>query len=72
MEAAFEAGSGVATTALLAAIAGAVLAPLTLWVAWVTYGALRAWRAGEASLYELLWTVLRASILLLVAGFFIR
>ena len=71
MEAAFEAGSGVATAALLAAIAGAVLAPLTVWVAWVTYGALRAWRAGEASLYELVWTALRASISL-VLGVFIR
>ena len=72
MDAAFEAGSGVAPAALLAAIAGAVLAPLTVWVAWVTYGALRAWCSGEASLYDLVWTALRASILLLVLGFFIR
>lgn len=72
MDAAFATGAGVEPSVLLAAIAAVVLAPLTLWVAWVAYGQLRAWRAGERSAYDLLWTALRASVLLLLLGLFIR
>jgi integrating conjugative element protein (TIGR03758 family) len=72
MDAAFTTGAGVEPSALLLAIAAGILTLLTLWVAWVAYGQLRSWRAGYGTLYDLVWTVMRASLLLLVLGFFIR
>jgi|TARA_R110002110_G_scaffold19505_2_gene80507 integrating conjugative element protein (TIGR03758 family) len=70
--AAFEAGSGATPTALLLAIASVVLILAFIWVIWVTVGSFRAWQDGQSSLFDLLWATLRASIVLLVLGFYLR
>ena len=43
-----------------------------VWVIWVTLGSFRAWQDGTASLFDLAWTALRASIIVMVLGFYLR
>lgn len=71
-EAAFRAGSGLSADALLFAIAGSVAVLATLWVSWVALGSFRAWRAGDIEIYDLLWQVVRAAIVLMILGYYIR
>jgi integrating conjugative element protein (TIGR03758 family) len=70
--AAFQASSGVTPGTLLTAIASVVLVLVFIWVAWVTVGSFRAWQDGQVGLFELVWAALRASIVLLVLGFYLR
>jgi integrating conjugative element protein (TIGR03758 family) len=70
--AAFQAGSGVTPGTLLTAIASVVLVLVFVWVTWVTVGSFRAWQDGQVGLFELVWAALRASIVLLVRGFYLR
>ena len=70
--AAFQAGSGVTPGTLLTAIASVVLVLALVWVMWVTVGSLRAWQDGQIALFDLIWAALRASIVLLVLGFYLR
>jgi integrating conjugative element protein (TIGR03758 family) len=70
--AAFQAGSGVMPGTLLAAIASVVLVLGFVWVMWVTVGSFRAWQDGQIALFDLVWAALRASIVLLVLGFYLR
>jgi integrating conjugative element protein (TIGR03758 family) len=69
---AFQAGSGVTASTLLVAIAGVVLVLAFVWVLWVTLGTFRAWQGGQVGLFDLIWSALRASIVLLVLGFYLR
>ncbi|MCY4096328.1 MAG: TIGR03758 family integrating conjugative element protein [Gammaproteobacteria bacterium] len=69
---AFEAGSGIAPETLLLAIAGTTLTLAFLWVTWMTFGTFKAWQDGNASFFDLVWNVLRASIVLLVLAFYVR
>ena len=71
-EAAFQAGSGVTAATLLTAIASIVLVLAFVWVIWITVGSFRAWQDGQISLLDLTWAALRASIVLLVLGFYLR
>jgi len=70
--AAFQAGSGVTPGVLLVTIASVVLVLVFVWVIWVTLGSFRAWQDGQVSLFDLIWAALRASIVLLVLGFYLR
>jgi integrating conjugative element protein (TIGR03758 family) len=70
--AAFQAGSGVAPATLLTGIASVVLVLAFVWVMWVTLGTFRAWQDGQVGVFELVWSALRASIVLLVLGFYLR
>ena len=70
--AAFQAGSGVTATTLLVGIASMILLLAFVWVVWVTLGTFRAWQDGKASLFALAWSALRASIILMVLGFYLR
>ncbi len=70
--AAFQAGSGVTATTLLVGIASIILLLAFVWVIWVTLGSFRAWQDGNASLFDLAWSALRASIILMVLGFYLR
>ena len=70
--AAFQSGSGVAPAALLIAIASVVLVLAFVWVIWVSLGTFRAWQSGQVVLFDLVWGALRASIVLLVLGFYLR
>ena len=70
--AAFQAASGVTATTLLVGIASIILLLAFIWVVWVTLGSFRAWQDGNASLFDLAWSALRASIILMVLGFYLR
>ena len=69
---AFQAGSGVTPATLLTGIASVILVLAFVWVIWVTLGTFRAWQGGQLALFDVLWTALRASIVLLVLGFYLR
>lgn len=69
---AFQAGSGVTPAALLLAIASVVLTLAIVWATWVSLGTFRAWQNGELSLFDLILGGVRASIVLLVLGFYLR
>ena len=71
-QAAFQAGSGVTPATLMLAIAGSVLVLVIVWVIWVTLGSFRAWQDGQLALFDLIWAALRASIVLMVLGFYLR
>ena len=70
--AAFQAGSGVTPSTLLTAIASVVLVLAFVWVIWVTLGTFRAWQNGQVALFDVAWSALRASIVLMVLGFYLR
>jgi len=69
---AFQAGSGVTPSTLLTGIASVVLVLAFVWVIWVTLGTFRAWQNGQAVLFDVVWSALRASIVLMVLGFYLR
>ena len=71
-ETAFQAGSGIAPDDLLLAIASVTLVLSILWVTWVTVGSFKAWQEGSLDFFDLIWDVLRACIVLLVLGFYLR
>ncbi len=68
----FQAGSGVTPATLLIGIASVVLMLAFIWVIWVSLGTFRAWQNGQVVLFDLVWSVLRASIVLMVLGFYLR
>mgnify|MGYP000305448469 CR=1 FL=1 len=69
---AFQAGSGITPGTLLTGIAGVVLLLAFVWVIWVTLGTFRAWQDGQVGVFDLTWGALRASIVLLVLGFYLN
>lgn len=71
-ETAFQAGSGLSVDALLFAIAASIAVIATLWVAWVAFGSFRSWRTGDIEIYDLLWQIVRAAIVLMILGYYIR
>jgi len=70
--AAFQAGSGMTPATLLLGIASVVLVLAFVWVIWVTLGTFRAWQGGQVSVFDVAWSALRASIVLMVLGFYLR
>jgi len=71
-DAAFQAGSGVTSATLLTAIASVVIVLTFVWVIWVTLGTFRAWQDGQVGIFDVMWSALRASIVLMVLGFYLR
>jgi integrating conjugative element protein (TIGR03758 family) len=69
---AFAGGAGVAPEEVLLAIALIVAVLFLLWLVWVAFGQLRAWAEGRATLFDLLWTLTRACLMVLVVGFYVR
>ena len=69
---AFQAGSGMTPGTLLTAIAGVVLVLAFVWVIWVTLGTFRAWQDGQVGVFDLTWAALRASIVIMVLGFYLN
>jgi len=69
---AFQAGSGFTPATLLTGIASVVLVLAFVWVMWVSVGTFRAWQNGQVALFDVVWSMLRASIVLLVLGFYLR
>ena len=70
--AAFQAGSGVSPETLLTAIVSVILVLVFIWVIWVSLGSFRAWQNGQIVLFDVVWSTLRASIVLMVLGFYLR
>lgn len=70
--AAFQAASGIEAGTLLLGIASIVVLLAFVWVMWVSFGTFRAWQDGNATLFDLAWSALRASIVLMVLGFYLR
>jgi len=70
--AAFQAGSGATPAAMLTGIASVVLVLAFVWVIWVSLGTFRAWQNGQVALLDVAWSALRASIVLMVLGFYLR
>ncbi len=68
----FTAASGQAPSAVLLVIAHIIMMLLLLWVVWITWGHYRAWHSGQITLFDMGWGLLRASVLLLLLGFFLR
>lgn len=71
-DAAFQAGSGVTPATLLTGIASIILLLTFIWVIWVSLGTFRAWQNGQIALFDVVWRTLRASIVLMVLGFYLR
>lgn len=71
-QAAFQAAAGVTSSTMLTAIASMVLVLAFIWVIWMTLGTFRAWQEGQATIFDLTWSTLRASIVLMVLGFYLR
>ena len=69
---AFQAGSGFTPATLLAGIASVVLVLAFVWVIWVSLGTFRAWQDGQVGVFDLTWAALRASIVLMVLGFYLN
>ena len=70
--AAFQAGSGVTPATLLTSIASVVLVLAFVWVIWVALGTFRAWQNGQVVLFDLVWSALRASIVIMLLGCYLR
>ena len=68
----FQNGSGVAPGTLLTAIASMVMVLAFVWVIWISLGTFRAWQDGQATILDVAWGSLRASIVLMVLGFYLR
>ena len=71
-QAAFQAGSGVAPSMLSTAIASITVLLAFIWVVWVVLGSFRAWQGGQCALFDVMWAAPRASIVLMVLGFYLR
>ena len=70
--AAFSTGSGIAAPTLSLFIASLVLAAMTLWAAWIVFGHWRAWCEKRLDEHDLIWSILRACIWLMLLTVFIR
>ncbi len=57
---------------MLTSIASMVLVLAFVWAIWVSIGTFRAWQEGQATVFDLTWCTLRASIVLMVLGFYLR
>lgn len=69
---AFQLGSGIDAASVLLGIASVVLVLALVWAMWITFGVFRSWQDGGVSLFDVAWSVLRVSILLMVLGYYIR
>ena len=68
----FTAASGQAPSGLLLALASIATVTLLLFVAWVSFTALVAWREGLIDLHGVLWVVVRGAVAVMLLGLFLR
>lgn len=69
---AFQMGSGAEAANVLLGIASLVVLLALIWAMWISFGGFRSWQDGGASLFDVAWSVLRVSILLMVLGYYVR
>jgi len=53
-------------------IASIILVLAFVWVIWISLGTFKAWQNGQVALFDVIWSALRASIVLMVLGFYLR
>lgn len=63
---------GIAPAAVLKVIAGILAVIYLLWLAWIAYSQLRSWKHGQGDFYDFLFITVRAAIVALMIGFFMR
>ncbi|QIT54430.1 TIGR03758 family integrating conjugative element protein [Aquisalimonas sp. 2447] len=70
----FAVWAGVDAQTLALAIASVVAVLYILWLTWVGLSQYRAWANNdkEASLLDVTWTFIRAAVVVMIVGFFIR
>ena len=69
---AFQLGSGTDAGSVLLGIASIVIVLAMIWAMWITFGAFRSWQDGNVGLFDVAWSALRVSILLMVLGYYMR
>lgn len=69
---AFSSASGVSHADVLLVIALVASALYLTWLGWVAYGQFRSWHDDRATLLDFMWVVIRAAIIVLLIGFFVR
>lgn len=69
---AFQLGSGTEAATVLLGIASIILVLALVWAMWITFGVFRSWQDGNVSLFDVAWSALRVSIVLMVLGYYIR
>lgn len=71
---AYQAAVGYTPAASATSIAAMIAVALFLWAAWVVLFRMQSWRQGSTSgdLNDLVWSIVRASGLLLLVFWFIR
>lgn len=72
INAAFEAGAGVAPNVLSGAISGIILTMVIIWVAWLAMAQYHSFAKGEITFFDMLWRILRAVIVLALFSVFIK
>ena len=69
----FEAAArGISAGELALAIALIVMTFYTLWTVWLALALARDWWTEQVEFYDFMWSVLRATIVLLLVGYFVR
>ncbi len=71
-DAAFQSAVGYTPTQTATSIAAMVAVAFFLWAAWVVLFRMQQWRQGTGDLNDLVWSVVRASGLLLLIFWFVR
>lgn len=71
-EAKFIVAAGVEPSVLTTGIAMIISTFLLLWVAWIAKTQFVAWRHGTTDTYGMISSAVRASVLILLLGWFIR
>ncbi|MDX1654082.1 MAG: DUF3262 family protein [Candidatus Competibacteraceae bacterium] len=69
---AFESGSGIAPADLLLTVAATLAALALVWMSALAIGRFGAWQQRRASFYDLLVSVVRCAVLVMLLGFFVR
>ena len=71
-EGAFQAGAGLAPGTLALFIASMVAAAFLLFVSWVGIAQFQAWRAGRQEAFSAFWTLIMATVITMLVGFYVR
>lgn len=68
----FEQWAGASGADLGLAIAAIVAVTYLVWLMWVVMGQFRAWSDRETPMFDLLWVSVRAAVVVMLVGYFIR
>jgi integrating conjugative element protein (TIGR03758 family) len=71
-DAAFTAGSNQIASNVSLVIASITITFVVLWVTWVGFAVFDRWRSGAIEYGEFAWYIVRAAMVLMVLGYFIR